>query len=644
MLRRLALAALCILAIATDALAERRVALVVGNSAYTNIPRLANPASDARLMAETLRGLGFALVGDAAQLDLDEAGFRRAVQNFGAALSSADVGLFYYAGHGVQVRGTNYLVPIGANPTREADIDFQMLDANLVLRQMEGAGTKLNLVILDACRNNPFGGRGLRAADTGLAQMRAPEGTLISFATQPGNVAQDGSDGNSPYTRALADAVKKPGVDIFRTFNEVGLAVSRATGGNQQPWVSLSPINGDFYFNPAPAATAPAGTTPSPVPATSAIDPAAQAWASVRDTNSVAILEEFLRRYPDGMFAGFARARIEELKQTKTAAVIPPVVPPPATAAPCGSATSVSLSREPATLTAAEECALQPKDAFRECSDCPDMVVIPAGIFSMGAPLKEKGRNPDEGPQHDVTFRRPLAVGKFEVTVDQFSAFAKATGFVGGSTCRTPEGGKFQDRADRSWHTPGYAQTGSYPVVCVSWDDAQAYVGWLKTKTGRDYRLLTEAEWEYAARGRTAPGDAPKFFFGNDIAEICRYGNVADQSARRTISYARDWTVASCDDGHPFAAPVGSFAPNPFGLHDVHGNAMEWTADCYHDSYRGAPTDGSAWTSGECSKRVLRSGAWSVSPDTLGLAFRSAIDPSRRNYYYGFRVARTLAP
>ena len=141
------------------------------------------------------------------------------------------------------MNGSNFLVPVNANPTREADVDFQMVDVNVVLRQMEGSGTKLNLVVLDACRNNPFGGRGLRATEGGLAQMRAPEGTLISYATQPGSVALDG-DGNSPYTKALASTVRRAGLDIFQTFNQVGLSVKRATGGSQQPWVSSSPIDG----------------------------------------------------------------------------------------------------------------------------------------------------------------------------------------------------------------------------------------------------------------------------------------------------------------------------------------------------------------------------------------------------------------
>ena len=251
-----AVVALLSLLSANPAAAEKRIALVVGNSAYQNITRLDNPRNDATLMAGTLSGLGFTLIGGSAQLDLDKAALDTDVQNFGQQIQGADVALFYYAGHGVQVNGSNYLVPVGANPTREADVDFQMVDINLVLRQMEGSGTRLNLVILDACRNNPFGARGLRSADGGLAQMRAPEGTLISYATQPGSVAQDGSDGHSPYTKALATTIKQAGLDIFQTFNQVGLAVKRQTGGSQQPWVSSSPIDGSFYFV-APVAAGP---------------------------------------------------------------------------------------------------------------------------------------------------------------------------------------------------------------------------------------------------------------------------------------------------------------------------------------------------------------------------------------------------
>ena len=206
------------------------------------------------------------LIGGGAQLDLSRAKLESAIQDFGNHLVGADVGMFYYAGHGIQIRGANYLVPVGANPTREVDVDFQMIDVGTVLRQMEGAGTRLNIVILDACRNNPFGSRGLRSTASGLAHIQAPEGTLISYATQPGNVAQDGQGGNSPYSKALSEVIRRPGLGIFDAFNQVGLAVKRQTGGSQQPWVSSSPIDGSFFFSPATGAypAAPSPTAPDP--------------------------------------------------------------------------------------------------------------------------------------------------------------------------------------------------------------------------------------------------------------------------------------------------------------------------------------------------------------------------------------------
>jgi uncharacterized caspase-like protein len=263
----LALGQIVALATAASAFAARRVALVVGVSAYRSVPRLDNPANDARLMADTLSRLGFALVGGGARLDLDKPAFEAALQNFSDQVQGADVALFYYAGHGVQVGGRNFLVPVDANPAKEADVYLQMIDTAIVLRQMEGSGTKLNMVLLDACRNSPFGGRALRAAAGGLAQMQAPEGTLISYATQPGNVALDGADGDSPYTRALVETIARPGLGLFDAFNEVGLAVKRATGGAQQPWLASSPIEGAFYFAGArDGATAQASPIQPPKP------------------------------------------------------------------------------------------------------------------------------------------------------------------------------------------------------------------------------------------------------------------------------------------------------------------------------------------------------------------------------------------
>jgi formylglycine-generating enzyme required for sulfatase activity len=628
----LLLSVLGMVAAALPAAAEKRVALVVGNSAYRNVAPLDNPKNDAALMAETLRGLGFALVGGSAQLDLDKARLDAAVQVFGAQLQGADVALFYYAGHGIQLRGANYLVPVDANPTKEADVDFQMLDSNTVLRQMESAGSRLNLAILDACRNNPFGGRGLRATDSGLAQMRAPEGTLISFATQPGAVAQDGTNGNSPFTRALAQTIRRPGLDVFRTFNEVGLAVTKATGGAQQPWVSSSPITGEFYFAgplDAPGGkNGPGGGAPSDADAGMRADLALAQKIDKRE-----VWQAILDKYPTGLAAAAARARLEEFNKSEVALVASPVQP----ALPCGGAGALASlsSRAARPLSATEECALKPKDVFKECDKCPEMVVVPAGSFTMGA------ARADESPEHNVTIGRPFAVGRLHVTVDQYAAFVAETRYDAGSTCETYAENP-RAKFGHSWRNPGFAQQGSHPVVCVSWNDAKAYLAWLAKKTQRSYRLLTEAEFEYAARARTSPGRYPSFWFGDDENDLCRYGNGADQTEER-VRGKTVFAAAACNDGYAYTAPAGSFEANGFGLSDMLGNAWEHTEDCYNESYRGAPADGSPWTEGDCGQRVDRGGSWLVIPSSLRAAKRDRVStPDDRVFDTGFRVARTL--
>jgi len=246
-LSRLIVAALA-MCLGTSAHAEKRVALVIGNSAYQGAPNLPNPAGDARLMSDTLVSLGFFVVGGGALVDLTKNGFDEAVRAFGHELAGADVALLYYAGHGVETHGLNYLVPVDAHPADEGDVLMQMVGLASVLAQMEQSGAKVNLVLLDACRNNPFRGRGVRSTTGGLAQMQAPPGTLISFATQPRSVALDGHHGHSPYTRALAAIIRHQGYGLFRTFNEVGLAVEKETHGRQLPWLASSPMATRFYF------------------------------------------------------------------------------------------------------------------------------------------------------------------------------------------------------------------------------------------------------------------------------------------------------------------------------------------------------------------------------------------------------------
>ena len=304
-----------------------------------------------------------------------------------------------------------------------------------------------------------------------------------------------------------------------------------------------------------------------------------------------------------------------------------------------------SASTVAQALLPERERALNSKDSFSECDSCPEMVVVPAGSFTMGSPDSEKGRNTWEGPQHVVTFARPFAVGKFEVTVDQFAAFVRDTGYDAGSKCWTLENGKSDGRSNRSWRNPGYVQDGSHPATCLSWHDAKAYVDWLAKKTGvKGYRLLAEAEWEYAARARTTPGSGPRYGFGDDEQAICAHGNGLDQTAKRTIRGTGTWEFLACSDDYVYTAPVGKFSANGFGLHDMLGNVKEWTQDCYHagQDYRGAPADGSAWTSGECPYRVLRGGSWLSYSRLLRAAFRHRGAADDRVNDAGVRVARTL--
>ena len=270
---------------------------------------------------------------------------------------------------------------------------------------------------------------------------------------------------------------------------------------------------------------------------------------------------------------------------------------------------------------------------FRDCPECPEMVVVPSGRFQMGSPSSDKGRLDDEGPVHEVTIARPFAVGVNEVTRGEFARFAEATGRSTGNDCESYESGEWKARSGRHWRDPGFSQTDEHPVVCVRWNDAQAYVRWLSRETGEAYRLPSEAEWEYVARAGTKTAR----YWGESESGQCRYANGADASTDF------DWRTG-CNDGHARTAPVGSYEANGYGLHDVLGNVWEWVEDCWNESYRGAPRDGSAWTSEECGRRVLRGGSWHVNPRHLRSADRARSYTSNRYIYAGFRVARTLTP
>lgn len=299
---------------------------------------------------------------------------------------------------------------------------------------------------------------------------------------------------------------------------------------------------------------------------------------------------------------------------------------PPATAASVPTATA---QRYPAG-TRVRDC--------RDDSLCPWLRVLPPGSFLMGSAASEPGRYGDEGPQHPVTIAEAFAVAETEVTRGHFAAFANESGYAVKPGCLKWDVTKYAGGPQANWRSPGFEQTDAHPVVCVGRDDATAYTVWLSKKTGQTYRLLSEAEWEYAARA----GSTTRYSFGDRSDEICAHANVADRTATPTL---KDLTaIAECADGYVYTAPVRSYKPNAFGLYDMHGNAWEWASDCWHDDYKNAPSDGSSWQEG-CSEEdrgVPRGAGWGSDPVDARSAFRNSIAADDRIDGIGFRLARTL--
>jgi formylglycine-generating enzyme required for sulfatase activity len=255
------------------------------------------------------------------------------------------------------------------------------------------------------------------------------------------------------------------------------------------------------------------------------------------------------------------------------------------------------------------------------------MVLIPAGEFMMGSPEREPERYAQEGPQHRVKIGRPFALGKLKVTRDQFDAFVRETNYSIGDSCYTIESGQVEERVGRSFRNPGFVQENNHPAVCVNWDDAKAYVAWLTKKTGKNYRLPSESEWEYAARaGTTTP-----FWWGTSIITDQANYDGSTVYAGGIKGENREKTVAADD-----------FKPNAWGLYQVHGNAFEWVEDCWNDSYTNAPADDAVMLAGDCARRVRRAGAWNYPAATLRSAYRDSRPASTRGSNLSLRVARTV--
>ena len=575
--------ALVALMAASPVHAAKRVALVIGNDAYATLPDLNNARADARGMAAKLKSMGFEVI---LKLDASRRDFGRAVTDFEGRLASAEVGLVFYAGHGIQANGRNWLIPSNAEIEAEEDLEFEGIDSNRLLESMKRAGSPLNIVILDACRDNPLPKRS-RSAARGLAIAHVPtgiKGTAIVYSAAPGQTAEDGDPGgNGVFTGALLAVLDEPGLKLEDVFKRTAARVARRTGGKQKPWINSS-VTEDFYFRPGAQAAAPA-------PTTGGVDKETLFWQSIQASDDPTMFEAYLEQYPTGAFAPLARAKVRALQGRQTAALTAP--PSAFEVTPLDeelvAAKNTNVRAEPATdarklttLRAGANVAVtgrtthqgatwyrvalagvgvgyvfgnllreaptvapapvrpavgvypgryEPGDTFRDCADCPEMVVVPAGSFRMGD-LNGGGAD-DEKPVHTVTIGEAFAVGKYEVTFAEWDACVAAGGCNG------------RRSVDAGW---GRSRR---PVINVSWDDAKRYVSWLSSRTGRRYRLLSEAEWEYAARA----GTTTKWSCGSSEGCLNAVAWYSANSGNRTF-------------------PVGAKVANAFGLYDMHGNVV----------------------------------------------------------------------
>ncbi len=567
---------------------ERRVALVIGNGNYAVRP-LANPPNDARALAVALKDLGFEVISGE---NLKRAEMQQKLRAFEASLRGSTVGLFFFAGHGVQVNGVNYLIPIGADIETETDVDAEAVSANQVLSRMYAADNPINLVILDACRDNPF--RGFkRSGARGLAQLRALSGTLIAYATAPDDTAADGTGSNSPYTTEILQHIRTPGLKIEDFFKRVRLGVETRTNRQQTPWESSS-LRGDFYFV-------------APPPERKDDRPTGEYafWRAIEDSTDPQDFRDFLEKHPNSEYANAARVRLRRLT---------PRPEPPATTPGSGNSDNSTSAPPPvvSTLPSFNFETVRLDKSGKETSrtrgqkNCLaedigngvklEMVEIPGGTFQMGSTEYDS-----EKPVHSVTVSS-FWMGRFEVTQAQWQA-------VMGN------------------NPSNFKGDGNLPVENVSWNDVQEFLKKLNAQPnlqGKNYRLPTEAEWEYAARaGTTTP-----FAFGETITpQIVNYdGN--NPYARAPKGTYRRKTV-----------PVGSLGvANVFGLFDMHGNVWEWCEDWYGTYSSGSVTNPTGPATG--SYRVIRGGGWGGGAVDCRSADRSGSAPGNRVDDRGFRLVR----
>ena len=603
--------------------AQTRTALIIGNSDYRTAP-LSNPVNDARDMATALRQLKFKVIE---KINANKKDIILSIDEFYNQLRRSDVGIFYYAGHGMQIQGTNYLIPVDAHVTSEADIQFEAIDAGRVLGKMNDAGNKMNIVILDACRDNPFK-RSFRTERQGLAQMDAPKGTIIAYATAPGSVAAEGTGRNGIYTKYLLKNMSKPELSVMEVFRETGLGVMQETQDKQVPWVSTTPIK-RYYLAGGSAVI----QKMSPEPSTSQIEitsnvSGARVHIDGREVGTTPISgvevspgSHRIRVEKEGYEAYEKPVRVEpgrtfsmqvHLDETrpknghlyvdtdpKDAKVnIPGIgqfyqgidVEPGhyrvevsasgyetkalSVTVDAGEDKSLDIRLEKAIVTRIEKAAAGQK-TWKESVTGMEFVWVAGGCYEMGCGPWTSDCFDDEKPVHEVCVDG-FWIGKYEVTQGQWK--------------------KVMGKNPSRFKSTLFKRRNKYPVDSVSWHDAKAFIKRLNSRSSYKFRLPTEAEWEYAARS----GGKPEKYAGGSNVDIVAW-------------YSRN------SDGHTH--PVGTKAPNGLDIYDMSGNVWELCEDIYgHGNH------------------VARGGSWFTDDHQCRSSHRG-----RHIGYYdqGFRLIRT---
>jgi formylglycine-generating enzyme required for sulfatase activity len=588
---------------ASNANAERRVALVVGNSGYFHTSSVGSARNDANDIAAALRRLDFQVV---LGLDLEDVALAATVDRFISMLNDADVALLYYAGQEVQINGRNYLVSVNARLDNEYRLPAETIDLEDIVRQMESKAP-INLVFLDAGHINPLAdtlkkkltalGRST-VIGRGMARFQPTKSnTLIAFASEPGVEAADRNDRISPFAAALLKQLTQPNRDIAAMLKVVADDVRQLTQNAQRPQLISEPANA-FYFAKAENVVAQSGPADPALAAPKPPAPAQPVPPAPRSEPAVPMPPQQVARSTPTSPAPAPRTEPTQTtptppqqvaRSTPTSPAAAEAIKPsrPAESAPAPPTQQAMVVKPPTSQSPANDVS---EKNGRDCDTCPEMLDIPGGTFSMGS-----NDDPTERPIHSVTIR-PFAMSRYPVSIGEWKSCVAA------KAC--------------SYLPPG---DDNLPTYNLSWNDTQKYVAWISNLTGRKYRLPTEAEWEYAARAQTKT----KFWWGNEL----KPGTVS----------CKGCGGAPATDLPP---KLGGFPANAFGLYDMTGNIAQWVSDCWIKNYEDAPRDGASRDQPFCRQHVVRGGSWKHDLSYARSSSRDRYDTDIRYEADGFRIVR----